>query len=165
MKLVKVKKIAPESFQKFGQVTSTPETKPAVSNSSVDYWHAVNNLSQLGEEAITGYALVKPREFVLDKMERHCRSLEGFSLLTGGPAVLALAPAGNNEAPNDTPDPDQIEAFLLDKSQAVTINEGVWHWAPFPIGGPATILLWLRRSTLPGDIDYKELDERVGFLF
>lgn len=165
MKLIKIKKITPESFKKFGQTTGLPQKEPSVSTPGVDYWHAVNDLGGLGEEGVTGFARVKPREFVLDKLERHCRSLEGFCLLTGGPTIFAVAPAGNNEDPKATPDIDQIEAFLLDNSQAVTIDEGVWHWAPFPIGQSVTVFLWLKGSTVPGDIDYKDLDSPIGFMF
>lgn len=65
-------------------------------------------------------------------MERHPLTEEAI-FCAAQPVVLAVAPAGETDAPHR----DDIEAFVIAPGQAVVMHRGVWHDACRGALGPA----------------------------
>lgn len=65
-------------------------------------------------------------------MERHPRTEEAI-FCAARPVVLAVAPAGETDAPHR----DDIEAFVIAPGQAVVMRRGVWHDACRGVSEPA----------------------------
>ena len=157
---VKVKRLTAEEFEEFGTVIELPKTSPTFTSDILDYWDAVANMGDVLVDI--GYLVVKHRPFEFTKMERHVKTPEGFIPLGGGCSIFPLAPAGGLDKPEATPKPEEIVAFILDGTKGVILKPGVWHWAPFPLGDQAHLLVLLRRGTVKDDLDIKDLRERLG---
>lgn len=141
-----------ETVQQFGEVIEKPTGEPSVEVEGVQrYWHNVNSLEELGEEGVTGYLEAPRRELKLAKMERHKDTQEAFIPLKGV-SVFMLAPPG--EKPNTA----EITPFLMDGSKGILLDEGVWHWVPFPLTEEATFALLLKKKTVEKDIEIVEFD-------
>lgn len=141
-----------ETVQRFGEVIEKPAGNPSVAVEGVQrYWHNVNSLEELGEEGVTGYLEAPRRKFKLAKMERHKNTQEAFIPLKGV-SVFMLAP------PGEKPDPSEMTPFLMDGSKGILLDEGVWHWVPFPLTEKATFALLLKKETVDEDIEIVEFD-------
>lgn len=141
-----------ETVQQFGEVIEKPAGDPSVEVEGVQrYWHNVNSLVDLGEAAVTGYLEAPQRKFKLTKMERHKNTQEAFIPLKGV-SVFMLAP------PEEKPDPSEMTPFLMDGSKGILLDEGVWHWVPFPLTEEATFALLLKKETVDEDIEIVEFD-------
>ncbi|MGB9857408.1 MAG: ureidoglycolate lyase [Dictyoglomaceae bacterium] len=158
---IKVKYPTPENFKKFGTLIVPPfKNPPAVSSEIFNYYHDVADISSLGNEGCVGYLEIKrdfSREFVLEKMERHKNTLEAFIPISGV-GIFCLAPATPNKS---SPDLDSIEAFWVDGTASFFLNEGVWHWLPYPITSDIRFILLLKKPTVEKDIEIVDLSEKV----
>jgi ureidoglycolate hydrolase len=47
-------------------------------------------------------------------------------------SVLAVAPA--QVTFSEPGDAGQVQAFLLDRLEAIVLHQGTWHWGPYPVG-------------------------------
>lgn len=148
----KINPLNSENVQPFGEVIEKPSREPSVEVEGVQcYWHNVNSLKELGQDAVTGYLEAPRREFTLAKMERHKNTQEAFIPLKGV-SIFMLAP------PREQPDPSNITPFLMDGSKGILLGEGVWHWVPFPLTQEATFALLLKKETVEEDIEILEFD-------
>ena len=74
---------------------------------------------------------------VCDRMYRHDTHTQVLLALTG-PSVVAVAPAA---ADLSTPAGlDQVQAFRVEKLDAVVLGRGTWPWGPFPLGDEPVLL-------------------------
>lgn len=158
---IKIKYPTPENFIKFGSlVVPSFKNPPAVSSEVFNYYHDVADISSLGNEGCVGYLEVKRdfnRKFVLGKLERHKNTLEAFIPLSGI-GFICLAPATPDRS---FPDLNSIEAFWIDGSVSFFLNEGVWHWLPFPITSELNFILLLKKPTVKEDIEIVDLPEKM----
>lgn len=58
--------------------------------------------------------------FQIKLMERHPLGSQSFTMLSGNPYVVVVAPAGEL-------DPRQLQAFLVQPQQSVNYHKGTWH--------------------------------------
>ncbi len=158
---IKIKYPTPENFAKFGTLVVPPfKNPPSVSSENFNYYHDVADISSLGKEGCVGYLEVKRdfnRRFVLEKIERHKNTLEAFIPISGVGFICLTPPTPNSSSP----DLDSIEAFWIDGSSSFFLNEGVWHWLPFPITSELRFILLLKKSTVEKDIEIINLSEEI----
>lgn len=158
---IKIKYPTPENFIKFGSfVVPSFKNPPAVSSEVFNYYHDVADISSLGNEGCVGYLEVKRdfnRKFVLGKLEGHKNTLEAFIPLSGI-GFICLAPVTPNRS---FPDLNSIEALWIDGSIAFFLDEGVWHWLPFPITSELNFILLLKKPTVKEDIEIVDLPEKM----
>jgi ureidoglycolate lyase len=81
--------------------------------------------------------------FRLSAFERHCLGSQTF-VPQGQGRCLAVVTCGAQ-----TPDEDQIQAFIVEPGQGVTLRRGIWHH-PLITPGAANVLVIERRAT---DVD------------
>ena len=60
-------------------------------------------------------------------LERHFNVTQAFLPLGGPPSAVAVAPPTNPEDPDDTPEPDQLRAFLINPTKGFVYKTGTWH--------------------------------------
>lgn len=154
MKEINLKLLTKENFELFGTVIEQPSIKPAISNESLDYWGALTALDV--EKPQVSFLVVKKRDFVIDRMERHVRPTEVFIPLEGT-SVFPVAPPKNVKNPKAEVPQEEITAFLLDGSKGVVMKKGTWHWIPFPTTEKATFAVILGAETVEKDLDIKNV--------
>jgi ureidoglycolate hydrolase len=67
---------------------------------------------------------------MLYRHDTHTQSLMPLNV----PAVIAVAPAGNEFA--EKGEGDAIRAFRIEPLESLVLSRGTWHWGPFPMKGP-----------------------------
>lgn len=162
MKEIRIKILTKENFEPFGTIIEPPNIKPTISNASLDYWGALAELDI--EKPQVSFLVVKKRDFVLDKIERHVKLTEVFIPLEGT-SVFPLAPPKNIDDPKAEIPLDKVTAFLLDGSKGVVMKKGTWHWAPFPITDKATFAVILGAETVEKDLDIRDVKPPIKICF
>ena len=164
VKEVKAQELTKNSFKTYGQVIELPQRDPIVSLPTHSYWHSIGDIGSLGDEGVVGYLITKHRDFTFTQMERHTRTIEVFIPLEGC-SIFPVAPPSDLNDPNAMPSPEDVTAFILDGKKGVILDEGTWHWAPFPLGIESTFALLLKKPTVEKDITIKDLEKEKGLLF
>jgi len=151
---LKVKPLRRDDFKLFGTLIELLETKPTISDAALDYWGGLADLDI--ERPQVSFLVVKKRDFLLERMERHVRITEVFIPLEGI-SIFPVAPPRDVENPKAEIPLDEIEAFLLDGSKGIVFKKGAWHWPPFPITETATFAVILGSDTIESDLDIREV--------
>lgn len=162
MKEMPIEILTRENFEPFGTIIEPPSTKPAISNSALDYWGALTKIDV--EKPQVSFLVVKKRDFSLDKIERHVKLTEALIPLEGT-SVFPLAPPKDNAKPKAKVPLDESVAFLLDGSKGIVMKKGTWHWAPFPITEKATFAVILGMSTVKEDLDIRDVKPPIKIFF
>jgi len=179
---VKAEPLTAESFAPFGYVMGPKDEgridnvdflKLGVANLSdavpesryqdwnvLQYWGDVTELTP--EPLRLGYLRPKQRDLEYSWFERHVKGTQSFIPLGGGRSVFSIAPASDNDDPEALPDLTKVRAFHLDGTVGVTIKPGVWHWTPFPVGGPADFLILVRQNVANDDLNFVDLEARLN---
>ncbi len=98
---------------------------------------------------------VEPREPVVDVTEYHTATGEGILPLDRD-ILIHVGPA----TPPGSPVPvDRFRIFRVPKGTMVCLRPGVWHHAPFGLGGTANVLIVLPERTYANDCVVVELAE------
>jgi len=158
---IKVKKITPTSFAKFGKVADAKIKPPLVDAENLKFWTTITTYTVDGETEIA-LCQVKKSVDSVEMLERHVKTPEILVPIEGD-FILPVAPAGNLQDPEETPEASSVEAFLVRSDQAVVMEKGVWHTAPIPIGEETSFFVIFRKETTKQDAAFKKLknDETV----
>lgn len=112
----------------------------------------------LGGAGIASFSTcrVEPREPAVTVTEYHTGTGEGILPLDRD-ILIHVGPA----TPPGAPVPlDRFRAFQVPKGTMVCLRPGVWHHAPFTVGGgPANVLIALPERTYANDCTVVELAE------
>lgn len=141
MNTIAIKEMDLGSFQKYGRYAPVLQpTTPCLGTSPIRFFR---DILSLGNEPVTvSNTMVDPMPMIVDTMEYHSRTGEGFMILDAD-AVICLG-----IATSDGKLPQTLEAFHLRQGVMVYINPGVWHYAPYPIGNqPINSLVLLPERT------------------
>lgn len=145
MKSIKIQKLDLEIFQKYGQYAPVinPIT-PFIGKEPIRFYR---DIISLGHGPVTvSNTVVNPIPFVVDKMEYHTATGEGFMMLDGDAVICLGIATANGKLP------DQLEAFHIPLGVMVYINAGVWHYAPYPVDDkPLNSLVLLPERTYAKD--------------
>lgn len=149
--------LTPEAFEPYGVALGRPPGPPDIAKGWLDYWHDLAPIAFAGQP-VWGFLEVHGRPFVLEELERHCRSQEVFIPTGGGRSVMAFACGGSPDDPGAAIDMDTLALFYLDGSWAVCLERGVWHTPAFPLGESAGFLLALEYATPTDDLDVRAIE-------
>ena len=144
-----VQPLTPESFAPFGTLLTQPSVPPKLTRGDITYWHATADLSGLGGSGVTGHLIAHRRELLLNCIERHNHTPETF-IAVAGHSLFVAGPPGDA-------DPARLRVFELRAGQAVLLQQGTWHWAPYPLTETATFLLLLRAETADHDVEMLDI--------
>ncbi|HEX8852827.1 MAG TPA: ureidoglycolate lyase [Pyrinomonadaceae bacterium] len=105
-----------------------------------------------GVPALTG-ATSERRPFRFDFMARHRLTMQVFSPLASSEAVICVAPASDEGAP----DPQRVVAFRVEGRLPYAYHKGTWHTPPFALGEWYSYLVVDRAGTLEDDYELVDL--------
>jgi ureidoglycolate lyase len=144
MKL-KVKPLDAAAFAPFGRTVTRPTTTPAgeLPGGVLRYWADVVTIPDVGGALGVGYATLAVRPFVQTCAEQHVHSMEVLTPI-GGDMIVVVSPA---TGAGELPPLDCFAAFRVAEGQAVVLDPGVWHYAPFAIDGPMAFTVLLKAFT------------------
>jgi ureidoglycolate hydrolase len=106
----------------------------------------------LGVPSLTG-ATAEPRPFQFEFMARHRHTMQVFSPLASSQAVICVAPANGQDAP----DVESVVAFLVEGRLPYAYYRGTWHTPPFALGEWYSYLVVDRKGTLEDDFELVDL--------
>jgi ureidoglycolate lyase len=163
---VRVEPLTETSFAPFGELLEAKQKSPDISHRDANGWHVAFDL-----QSTTAMMVFRNRYRGLQctVLERHLSYGQTFVLLSGSPAVVAVAPATQPDAPQDVPLPDDVRAFLIEGPIGYVVHKGVWHSAGrFPLYGPYSDFLVItadpaaKPPSLTGETS-TQLTERVDY--
>jgi len=129
MKKIKIRKLSPEAFARYGSYASILDPKgDKLGAPPVEFYRDMVQQS-LGSATSVSYSacVIEERPHIIDCIETHDNCHETIICLDGD-YLMHVAPACQaGEVPYDG-----IEVFLLPKGTVVNIKAGVWHQAGFP---------------------------------
>ena len=134
-----------EAFAPFGRVIEVPARPPDVSRPNLDWWGGLYDLEFSDTDSL-GILTIKRCPLELDMMERHLRAAEIFIPIEGV-GILVFAPTRRSEAQGETPDLAGAAAFIVDGTQALVIERGVWHNPGFAVTASLRFILAVRKAT------------------
>lgn len=130
MRALTVQPLSREAFAKFG--TYADLLRPTGEKLAPGVVEFYRDLLPLPLSAAPSASVTKigPRPMTVEKWEYHTATGEAFMPLDGD-VVACFAPAGRESEPS----PGRAEAFLIPRGTMVAIRAGVWHQAPYAVGG------------------------------
>jgi ureidoglycolate lyase len=158
MRKIRVRELERDSFDAYGsyQQLINPKTEK-IGEEPIEFFRDMVQLN-LGSVATASISVcrVRKRPFVINTVEYHDGSSEGILPLDGD-IIIHVAPA--------TP-PDQIplgrfEAFRVPAGTFVALHAGVWHHAPYALGGEVVnVLIVLPERAYAMDCTVSEIPEK-----
>ena len=158
-RLIRAVPLTAEDFAPFGRILAPlSERKPDADEADFSFTSAA--LPQdLPDDAMIANLVCKPREFSVNKLERHTDTPEMLAALDGD-SLLCVAPSSAVPA---TCGPGEIAAVRINRGQAVLLRSGSWHWIPFPLlDKPSLFLLMFRDKTGENDLEIVDLREEYS---
>ena len=141
-----VEPLTPEAFAAFGTVIEKPALTPDATGPGWQWWAQTALLAGDERPYAVGYLDLQPAELTFDWAERHMRSAEAL-IPVGGDCLFYVAPPDYLDEPGRLPELKRFRAFRIRQGQAVLMQPGVWHGAPFAAGKPVSVIvLLLQRS-------------------
>ena len=170
MKKLKPQKLTDGNFKPFGWVLKKPDQALDIESPYLRYWHNTVDLSNLGGLGMMGFMQVKRVPIICETLLILFHSIEMYISLDGKPCIVFVAPSKADNAKE--PDLAAVKAFYIEGGESVIINEGIWHWSPFPLTEDADFGLGLKNNVILQDgndfsvddneILYFELPEAIG---
>lgn len=159
---IKVQKLTREAFAPYGTVVDWPSEQEADgfalrSSDRFDFFPKLGSLACDHDSMQVGIATHYKRPYRTVNMERHYHTEELMVPLTN-PIILIFA-KNDGLDPNEEPDIDKVEAFLINTTQGVVVNTGVWHWTPFAVGGDSRIICIFAENTSAQDCDVRKFPD------
>ena len=101
----------------------------------------------------------QPHEGIrFSQLERHFGVTQSFIQMSGSPAVVAVAEPTNIDDPMDSPEPENVRAFLIDSNKGYALKRGTWHSLNrFILTPPGAVFAILNSEPNPTQIvDYEK---------
>ena len=155
--IVKAKVLTQQAYENYGVLIERDTSiKADVEREYLNYWGDVYD-PKFDSGSTTGYLEMFRQDFLVNQLERHVTGPEIF-IPVEGVSVMAFAPAGDNNDKGAEPDPEKIEVFIVDGSQGIVIERGVWHFPPLPITAVMRFMLVVPKN-VGDDLDIKSFDD------
>ena len=101
----------------------------------------------------------------VNKLERHRNSTQTFIPLSQNPFLVVVGEAEIVGNETDGLDPAQLEAFISNGSQGITLSAGIWHCSPLPIGGSINFVILHRSPNVDLDAQLVSLKDGAEIFF
>jgi ureidoglycolate lyase len=137
-------------FRPFGKIVERPAHAAAASLPELDYWPDVAVLPGLDGPLSLGFASLRVVPMVQAALERHLRTYEAL-IPVGGDMVVVVGPPLHLDEPARLPGPAELRAFRVAAGQAVVFDAGVWHYAPFAVDRPLSLIVAYQAGTAASD--------------
>lgn len=132
-----------EAFAPYGQLLA-PEGPRDAGRDGYDIWIKPFQAESRARLQIVRY---HARPFVVTTIERHLHVTEARMPLAGPPAIIVVAPPGE-----DAPGPESLRAFRIDGT-GIILNRGTWHAIDaYPEHGPHADFLFLSEEATVNEL-------------
>lgn len=153
---IAVQELTREAFYPFGSYAQmlNPDTIK-FGEEPIEFYRDMAQ-ADLGATAKASYSVcrVVRRAPVIDMVEQHSQCAE-VMLPLDGDVVVQVGPA----TPNGVVPYERLEAFRVPQGTLITLNPGVWHYAPFAITAECVnILIVLPERTYANDCEVVVLE-------
>ena len=144
-----------------GQIIVTPtegERVPTLESEAFKFYGgiALMNIKNVFE---LGICVFNQRELETDQLEQHALTQEMLFAIDGD-FIMPVAPIVQKNG-ESWPDLDRVVAIRVPMGEGVVFNNGVWHWAPFPLKKRSSVIVGFEQDTADKDLVIRELDSRI----
>lgn len=159
---VKVQYLSPNVFgSSLGQIIYTPkesEREPTLQSDSFKFYGgiALMNIKNVFE---LGICTFNQRELETDQLEQHALTQELLFAIDGD-FIMPVAPIIQKSG-ESWPDLDHLVAIRVRMGEGVVFNDGIWHWAPFPLKKSSSVIVGFEKDTADKDLVIRDLDSRI----
>ncbi len=159
---VKVEYLSPSVFgSSLGQIIYTPkegEREPTLQSDSFKFYGGIAymNIKHVFE---LGICTFKKRDLVTQQLEQHALTQELLFAIDGD-FIMPVAPIIDKEG-EACPDLDRLVAIRVKTGEGVVFNDGIWHWAPFPLKGSSSVIVGFEKDTVEKDLVIRDLDSKI----
>ncbi len=157
MRTVKVQELSFEKFNRYGAFANMldPETDK-LGTRPIEFYRDMLQLDLGQAQPSFSVCRVEKRDLVIDVSEYHNTTGEGLMPLDGAVYVYVGPANGGDKVPLE-----QIEVFKVPQGTFVSLRRGVWHHAPFAVGGKAAnVLVVLPERTYAVDCIVHEISAK-----
>jgi ureidoglycolate lyase len=158
MKRIPLKELALNTFLPYGTYTSLSDPQGIkIGDEPIEFFRDLIqvNLGVNNSVSLSSCRIFK-RPPIIDVTECHSSCGEGLLSLDGDIAIHVGPATPNGEVPLD-----RIEAFVIPKGTFVSLRPGVWHHAPFTMGGkPVNVLVVLPERTYANDCTVHKIEKK-----
>jgi ureidoglycolate lyase len=159
-----VQTLSKENFRPFGHVLMLDPGIPPFKEDAPIFTDRVPFYVEDGASEFV-FAVLYRRAFTFSSMERHLKLSQGFFPISGGPAIIIVAPPTDFADLETVPAADSVRAFLLDRTTSVVLHKGTWHGTIFPLEPAFHYILATRKETTDesvsplydGDVQIRDL--------
>ena len=161
MILKTVKTVTKENFAPFGKLIECPEELRVP---GADFGWSVVATPDFHGEVEVGWMKLSRKPMEVFTMEHHVGTPE---MLIPMDTAMVFPVAAADLSEEGLPPAERIEAFLAHPGQALLLDQGAWHWQPFPSAETGSCLVIFRRDTPANDLLIRDLPagEMVKFEF
>lgn len=148
MRTVRAETLSTEAFWPFGFIANHTDPKSEkIGAAPIEFFRDMAQLD-LGQATKASFSTcrVEQRELIIDVTEHHSRTGEGILGLNAD-VLVHVGPA----TPNGTVPLEHFRVFRVPRGTLVVLRPGVWHHAPFSLGGSANVLIVLPERTYAND--------------
>ena len=159
---VKVEILSPDVFDSsLGQIIATPkegEREPTLQSEDFKFYGgiALMNIKNVFE---LGICVFNQRALETNELEQHAQTQELLFAIDGD-FIMPVAPIVQQNG-QSWPDLDRVVAIRVPMGQGVVFNNGIWHWAPFPLNARASVIVGFEKDTADKDLVTRELDSKI----
>lgn len=160
---IRPKKLTDDNFKPYGWVLKKPDKEVDIESPQLRYWHNTVDLSNLGDLGMMGFMQVKRIPIILENLDVLFNSIEMYISLDGKPSIIFVAPS-KADNPKE-PDLPALEAFYMEGGESVIVDQGIWHWTPFPLTEDADFALGLKNNVILQDGNEFSVDDNEILYF
>jgi ureidoglycolate hydrolase len=159
---VKVEVLSPGAFDSsLGQIIFTPkegEREPTLQSEDFKFYGGIvfMNIKDVFE---LGICVFNQRELATEQLEQHALTQELLFAIDGD-FIMPVAPIIQKNG-KSWPDLEHMVAIRVPVGQGVVFNNGIWHWAPFPLKEKSAVIVGFEKDTADKDLVIRDLDSRV----
>jgi hypothetical protein len=159
---VKVEILSPGVFgSTLGQIISTPtegQREPTLQSEAFKFYGGIA-LMKIKEVFELGICVFNQRELATNQLEQHAMTQELLFAIDGD-FIMPVAPIIQRNG-ESWPDLEKVVAIRVPMGQGVVFNDGIWHWAPFPLKGKSSVIVGFEKDTADRDLVIRDLDSRI----
>lgn len=134
--MIKIQLLTQATFAPFGDVIETQASDFFyINDHQTQRHHALSHVTALGEVGISLFQHLQKTSvpFSITMLERHPKGSQAFIPMHNQPFLVVVAHALNK----DTPNLNQICAFITNGKQGVNYHQGTWHHPLLTLNTPS----------------------------
>jgi ureidoglycolate hydrolase len=159
---VKVEYLSPSVFgSSLGQIIHTPkegEREPTLQSESFKFYGGIA-LMNINEVFELGICTFNQRNLETAQLEQHALTQELLFAIDGD-FIMPVAPIIQKKG-DSWPDLDKLVAIRVRMGEGVVFNDGIWHWAPFPLKERSSVIVGFEKDTANKDLVIRDLDSMI----